>query len=413
MPAAARKKCPERKAFAARSRRRRRVRRMAQQSELLDSLVGEGDSRSGSMVGMPVCNRGTDKVENRVEEVDLITLSSCSCLYDSSAKILRKLLKHEQRETPPRLSPAIDGLSNDPTASTDNSDNSNLDTRKPSLLLPKNSDDSQGSLLDRKDEVQRLLSKTAEQEMPHLDNQCQNAACGKVPVFKLMALYSPDKAYLQNYYPAFVLQRCSTAVMIKYESATVTRQDNGTDPESAATSSVHSDDTPPRLTAAQVSSSFSSSLMDGEESRGEYCDDNASPPPLDKYASSASSPVVPGSRPRDPTVWTLRLRRRPLHGSLLSTASEAGPSVNKKNCSEADWANRLAEVLGDLHPSQLVLAKETIHSTVVKILAQEITSDISCLMNLIENQDRRAAAFERVLKDLKKFKADCTYDSAL
>lgn len=33
-------------------------------------------------------------------------------------------------------------------------------------------------------------------------------------------------------------------------------QDNGTDPESAATSSVHSDDTPPRLTAAQVVSLF-------------------------------------------------------------------------------------------------------------------------------------------------------------
>lgn len=150
-----------------------------------------------------------------------------------------------------------------------------------------------------------------------------------------------------------------------------------------------------------------------EESRGEYCDDNASPPPLDKYASAASSPIVSGSRPRDPTVWTVRLRRRPFYTSLLNTASEAGPSVNKRNCSEADWTNRLAEVLGEFHPSQLVLAKETIHSTIIKILAQEITSDISCLMNLIENQDRRAAAFERILKDLKKLRADCTYDSAL
>ncbi|EJD76181.1 hypothetical protein LOAG_16816 [Loa loa] len=329
MRGAARKKCAERKLLTVKNRRKRSSRQMAQQSELLDSLVGENDSRS---------------------------------------EIFRKLLKHEQRETPPRLSPAVDGLSNDSSVSTDNSNSNDEDTGKPCVLLPKSSDDNQGSLLDRKDEIQRLLSKTTKQEMPQLDNECQNAACG---------------------------------------------QDNGTDPESAATSSVHSDDTPPRLTAAQVSSSFSSSLMDGEESRGEYCDDNASPPPLDKYASATSSPIVPGSKARDSTVWTLRLRRRPFHTSLLSAASEAGPSVNKKSCSETDWANRLAEVLRELHPSQLVLAKETIHSTVVKILAQEIASDISCLMNLIENHDRRAAAFERVLKDLKKFKADYTYDSTL
>ncbi|VBB27756.1 unnamed protein product [Acanthocheilonema viteae] len=328
MPGAPRKKCAERKLLAVKNRGKKRVRPMAQQSDLLGSLVGENDSQP---------------------------------------EMFRKFLKHEQRETPPRLSPAVDGLSNDLSVSPDDSNSNNADTRKPCILLPKNSDDSQGSLLDRKDEVQRLLSKTAEQEMPQLDNECQNAACG---------------------------------------------QDNGTDPESVATSSVHSDDTPPRLTAAQVSSSFASNVMD-EESRGEYCDDNASPPPLDKYASAASSPIVPGSRARDSTLWTLRLRRRPFYTSLFSSASEAGPSVNKRSCSEADWANRLAEVLRELHPSQLVLAKETIHSTVVKILAQEITSDISCLMNLIENQDRRAAAFERVLKDLKKFKADCTYDSAL
>lgn len=301
---------------------------MSQQSELLGSMVGENDSRP---------------------------------------EVFRKLLKHEQRETPPRLSP-VDGLSNDPSVSTDSTNSSNDDAKKPCVLLPKNSDENQGLLLDRKDEIQRLLSKTAKQEMPQLDSECQNAACG---------------------------------------------QDNGTDPESAATSSVHSDDTPPRLTAAQVNSSFSSNMMDGEESRGEYCDDNASPPPLDKYASAGSSPIVPGSRSRDSTLWTLRLRRRPFHTSLLTAASEAGPSMNKRSYSEADWANRLAEVLRDLHPSQLVLAKETIHSTVVRILAQEITSDISCLMNLIENQDRRAAAFERVLKDLKKFKTDCTYDSTL
>ncbi|MCP9263305.1 hypothetical protein DINM_006638 [Dirofilaria immitis] len=292
---------------------------MTQQSELLDNLIRENDSQP---------------------------------------EIFRKLLKHEQCETPPRLSSAVNGLSSDLNASTDNNDNSNPNARKSCVLLPKHSDDNQGSLLDRKDEIQRLLSKAAEQEMPQLDNECQNAACG---------------------------------------------QDNGTDPESTATSSIHSDDTPPRLTAAQVSSSFSSSMMDGEESRGEYCNDNASPPPLDKYSSSASSPIVPGSRANDPTIWTLRLRRRPFHASLLSAAPEA----------EADWANRLAEVLRELHPSQLVLAKETIHSTVVKILAQEITSDISCLMNLIENQDRRAAAFERILKDLKKFKADYSYDSTL
>lgn len=153
-------------------------------------------------------------------------------------------------------------------------------------------------------------------------------------------------------------------------------------------------------------------MIDGEESRGEYGDDNASPPPLDKYAS-ATSPIVPGSRARDSTVWSLRLRRR-FHAPLLfSTVSEAGPSVNKKSCSEADWADRLAEVLRELHPSQLLLAKETIHATLVKILAQEITSDISCLMNLIENQDRRAAAFDRVLKDLKKFKSECSNDSTL
>ncbi|VIO89832.1 Uncharacterized protein BM_BM9368 [Brugia malayi] len=328
MPGVVRKKCAERKLLAVKNRGKRRARQMSQQSELLGSMVGENDSRP---------------------------------------EVFRKLLKHEQRETPPRLSP-VDGLSNDPSVSTDSTNSSNDDAKKPCVLLPKNSDENQGLLLDRKDEIQRLLSKTAKQEMPQLDSECQNAACG---------------------------------------------QDNGTDPESAATSSVHSDDTPPRLTAAQVNSSFSSNMMDGEESRGEYCDDNASPPPLDKYASAGSSPIVPGSRSRDSTLWTLRLRRRPFHTSLLTAASEAGPSMNKRSYSEADWANRLAEVLRDLHPSQLVLAKETIHSTVVRILAQEITSDISCLMNLIENQDRRAAAFERVLKDLKKFKTDCTYDSTL
>ncbi|EJW85921.1 hypothetical protein WUBG_03168 [Wuchereria bancrofti] len=342
MPGVVRKKCAERKLLTVKNRGRRRARQMSQQSELLGSMVGENDSRP---------------------------------------EIFRKLLKHEQRETPPRLSP-VDGLSNDPSVSTDSSNSSNDDAKKPCVLLPKNSDENQGSLLDRKDEIQRLLSKTAKQEMPQLDSECQNAACGKVPIIP----------HLVQFWIG---------------------QDNGTDPESAATSSVHSDDTPPRLTAAQVSSSFSSNMMDGEESRGEYCDDNASPPPLDKYASAGSSPIVPGSRARDSTLWTLRLRRRPFHTSLLSAASEAGPSVNKRSYSEADWANRLAEVLRDLHPSQLVLAKETIHSTVVRILAQEITSDISCLMNLIENQDRRAAAFERVLKDLKKFKTDCTYDTTL
>lgn len=56
-------------------------------------------------------------------------------------------------------SPAVDGLLNDSNVSADNNNSSNTDTRKPCVLLPKNSDDNQGSLLDRKDEVQRLLSK--------------------------------------------------------------------------------------------------------------------------------------------------------------------------------------------------------------------------------------------------------------
>lgn len=71
------------------------------------------------------------------------------------------------------------------------------------------------------------------------------------------------------------------------------------------------------------------------------------------------------------------------------------------------------EILGELHPSQLILAKETIYATVVKVLAQEITSDMSCLMNLIENQDRRAAAYERVLNDLKRLKSESAFDSGL
>uniref|UniRef100_A0A0R3RY91 BZIP domain-containing protein n=1 Tax=Elaeophora elaphi TaxID=1147741 RepID=A0A0R3RY91_9BILA len=173
MPGAPRKKCAERKILAVRNKRKRRARpTMAQQTELLGSLVGENDSQP---------------------------------------EMFRKLLKHEQRETPPRLSPAVDGLSSDPSVSPDNSNSSNGDNRKPCVLLPRNSDDNEESLLDRKDEVQRLLARTAKQEMPQLDNECQNAACG---------------------------------------------QDNGTDPESAATSSVHSDDTPPRLTVAQVVSLF-------------------------------------------------------------------------------------------------------------------------------------------------------------
>lgn len=36
----------------------------------------------------------------------------------------------------------------------------------------------------------------------------------------------------------------------------ITEQDNGTDPDSTATSSIHSDDTPPRLIAAKVASLF-------------------------------------------------------------------------------------------------------------------------------------------------------------
>ncbi|VDK85587.1 unnamed protein product [Litomosoides sigmodontis] len=328
--------------------------------------------------------------------------------------MFRKLLKHEQRETPPRLSPAVDDLSNNPSVSPDNRNSSNADVMKPCVLLPKNNDDNQSSVLDRKDEVQRLLSKNAEQEMPQLDNECQNAACGKVSNFQSSSRYFNygSNQYGKGLQTGFlsIMKKILNMLVIDHDDDDVVLgQDNGTDPESAATSSVYSDDTPPRLTAAQVSSSFASSLMD-EESHGEYGDDSASPPPLDKYASAVSSPIVPGTRARDPSVWTLRLRRRPFYTPLLSGTSEAGPSANRRSCSEADWANRLAEVLRELHPSQLMLAKETIHSTVVKVLAQEITSDISCLMNLIENQDRRAAAFERVLKDLKKFKAD---DSAL
>ncbi|VDN06906.1 unnamed protein product [Thelazia callipaeda] len=276
-------------------------------------------------------------------------------------KSIRKLLKHEQCEAPPRLVPAVSDLPG--TADVDEDVENSTDRTKPFLLLTKKIESIEGELLDRKDEIQRLI-KISEQEMPQLDNETQNTACG---------------------------------------------QDNGTDPESVATSSEHSDDTPPRLTAAQANT-FLSTLLDGDDSRGEHCDDNASPPPLDKYAST-SSPSATVSVMKDSTSWSLRLRKRQ-HQFPLPT-SEAGPSANKNCLSETQWVDRLVEVLEDFQPSQLLLARETVHSTMVRVLAQEITSDLSCLMSIIESEDRRAAAFERVLSDLKKFKVNSSQNSVL
>ncbi|VDN19563.1 unnamed protein product [Gongylonema pulchrum] len=147
----------------------------------------------------------------------------------------------------------------------------------------------------------------------------------------------------------------------------------------ASPTTTSSDDKPPQLIAAKCPSN-SPDTLDEESSRDDL-GDNTSPPPLESMFSGITS--------------------------------EAGPSVSKKSCSETDWAKRMTEMLGELHPSQFMQAKETIYSTTVKVLAQEITSDVSCLLNLIESQERRAAAFERILSDLRKLKSDHAPDSNL
>lgn len=72
---------------------------------------------------------------------------------------------------------------------------------------------------------------------------------------------------------------------------------------------------------------------------------------------------------------------------------------------EPEWSRRIAEVLSELNTTQLMMAKERALTAMVQVVAQEITSDLSGLMAMIEGRDRRAAAFEKVLNELKKLKS--------
>lgn len=63
--------------------------------------------------------------------------------------------------------PAVDGPSSDLSASPESGgDCSNSPTKKPFVLLPRSGEDNQGSMLDRKDEIQGLLVEVASRSLP-------------------------------------------------------------------------------------------------------------------------------------------------------------------------------------------------------------------------------------------------------